>query len=81
MLAPELSQPGVNKKQWPAYRAVLKPKQEMKTIVLLISLICLSSCTFLKDNSDQTASTPTLKEQQRDARQEEEFARSLPKPQ
>lgn len=52
----------------------------MKVLLLLISLIGLSSCTWLKDDSDQREAGASLKEQKRDAKQEEEFARSLPKP-
>jgi hypothetical protein len=69
------------KKQFLVGRLVLHAREKMKAVVLLISLICLSSCSWLKDSSDQAQSNATnLQEQRRDIKQEEDFARGLPKP-
>jgi len=52
----------------------------MKAALLLIGIIFLSGCASGPDDPDQVKLGPSIREQQRDARQEEEFARSLPKP-
>jgi len=52
----------------------------MKAVLpLLIAVFLLSSCAS-QDEADQAHLGPSLKEQRKDAKQREEFARSLPQP-
>ena len=52
----------------------------MKAVLLLIGLLCLSGCASGTDDPDQVQLGPSIKEQRREARQTEDFARSLPQP-
>ena len=54
-------------------------------LVLLLALVfggifSLSGCASTTDDPDQVKLGPSIKEQRQDAKQTEEFAKSLPKP-
>jgi uncharacterized lipoprotein YajG len=51
----------------------------MKAVLLLIGTFLLAGCAS-PDDPDQVKLGPGIIEQQKEARQTEEFARSLPKP-
>jgi len=48
--------------------------------VLVAGGLLQSGCASIADDPDQVQLGPSIREQQRDARQKEEFARDLPKP-
>ena len=55
----------------------------MRSVLLFIVLaggILLSGCASAPDDPDQVTLGPSIKEQQKEARKTEEFARELPKP-
>jgi hypothetical protein len=53
----------------------------MKAVLLLFSVVVfLSGCASGTDDPDQVQLPPSIKQQQREARQREDFARSLPPP-
>jgi hypothetical protein len=52
----------------------------MKAALPLIGLLMLVGCASLPDDPDQVKLGPGIREQQKEARATEEFARSLPKP-
>jgi hypothetical protein len=57
-----------------------KTMRDMKAVLLLIGIIFLSGCASGPDDPDQVQLGPSLKQQQREAHQREDFARSLPQP-
>jgi hypothetical protein len=55
----------------------------MRSVLLVIALtsgIFLSGCASNPDDPDQVQLPPSIKQQRQDARQKEDFARSLPPP-
>jgi uncharacterized protein YceK len=55
----------------------------MRLVLLSIALtsgILLSGCASNPDDPDQVQLPPSIKQQKQDARQKEDFARSLPPP-
>jgi len=55
----------------------------MRSVLLFIALtsgILLSGCASSPDDPDQVQLPPTIKQQKQDARQKEDFAKSLPPP-
>jgi hypothetical protein len=56
---------------------------DMRSVLLFIVLasgILLFGCASAPDDPDQVKLGPSIKEQQKEARKTEEFARELPKP-
>jgi hypothetical protein len=56
---------------------------DMRSVLLCIALtsgILLSGCASGPDDPDQVQLPPSIKEQKRDTKQKEDFARELPKP-
>ena len=52
----------------------------MKAVLFLIGMLLLAGCASGPDDPDQVQLGPSIKEQQREARQTEDFARNLPQP-
>lgn len=56
---------------------------DMRPVLLFIAIVSgglLSGCASAPDDPDQVKLGPGIREQQKEARKTEEFARSLPKP-
>jgi uncharacterized protein YceK len=62
-----------------AYRMISNMKPVLLSIAIISGLL-LSGCASTPDDPDQVQLGPTIKEQRQDARQKEDFARTLPQP-